>query len=284
MLLIWGCENSEPSVAFYFSAHPDDWQLFMGEKAYADVQDPKVKTVFILTTAGDAAMGMTASENANLPYFKARERGYINAMKWAENPMMKINEEGRSLYPLEDYELSEMVVNGHPIMKYDTESSTAYLLYLPDGFPEGQYTWSLQKLYQGEISNMPTIDSATIFKDWEDLQSTVKTILNMESNGYEEIWVNLAERDTVLNPGDHSDHWHSSLLGDLASAHLAPHKRYYREYAMTEMDTNLTGTAVDIKRFLFSANAASKEAAGYSSPWNDHHLAWVVRSYWREER
>ena len=282
--LLLSCANDEPQVAFYFSAHPDDWQLFMGERAYADIQDKNTKSVFFLTTTGDAGMGMTASEGANVPYFKARERGYINALKWAEKPIVKIDSAGRSLYPLEDYVLNEVVVNGHVIKKFETEQSIAYLFYLPDGFPDGQYQWSLQKLYNGEIQNMPTIDSTAMYVDWKDLASTVKTLLNKEANGYENIWINLPERDTLLNPEDHSDHWYSSLLGEMASEKLRPKKRYYREFAMTDLITNLDGKAVDIKRFLFSANAASKEAAGYSSPWNDHHLAWVVRSYYREER
>lgn len=274
----------DPEIAFYFSAHPDDWQLFMGEKAYEDVQNEHVKTVFFLTTAGDAAMGMTASANANLPYFKARERGYINALNWTEESLIKINEEGRSLLSLTDYELSDVVVNGHVLKKYEGKTVLAYLFYLPDGFPEGQYQWSLQKLYRGEISQMPTIDSTTVYKDWDDLKATLKTLVNKEVGEMANVWVNLAERDTVLNPADHSDHWYTSLLGDEATAHLNSNKRYYREYAMADLDTNLEGKAVDIKRFLFSANAASKEQAGYSSPWDDHHLAWVVRSYYREER
>lgn len=277
-------QKPDPEVAFYFSAHPDDWQLFMGEKAYEDVQNEYVKTVFFLITAGDAAMGMTASANANLPYFKARERGYINALNWAEESLIKINEEGRSLLSLTDYELSDVVVNGHVVKKYEGKTVLAYLFYLPDGFPEGQYQWSLQKLYANEIEQMPTIDSTSVYRNWEDLTNTVKTLVNKEVGDVANVWVNLAERDTVLNPADHSDHWYNSLLGDEATTHLKPHKRYYRTYAMSNLENNLGERTEDIKRFLFSANAASKEEAGYKSPWDDHHLSFLGRSYYREER
>lgn len=275
-------QKPDPEIAFYFAAHPDDWQLFMGEKSYQDVQNEYVKTVFFLTTAGDAGMGMTAAANANLPYFKARERGYINALKWAEESLIKINEEGRSLLSFTDYELSDVVVNGHVVKKYEGKTVLAYLFYLPDGFPEGQYEWSLQKLYLNEINQMPTIDSTTMYQDWADLRATLKTLVNKELAESEKVWVNLMERDNALNPTDHSDHRYTSLLGEEATAHLKPHKRYYRTYAMSDSEKNLDGRTEDIKRFLFSANAASKEVAGYKSPWDDHHLSFLGRSYYRE--
>src|SRR6266545_4755671 len=43
-------------VSFYFSAHEDDWQLFMNPSAFQDVVG-KAKTVFVHLTAGDAGLG-----------------------------------------------------------------------------------------------------------------------------------------------------------------------------------------------------------------------------------
>jgi hypothetical protein len=44
-------------VSFYFSAHQDDWQLFMNPSAFRDVLEGNTKCVFIHMTAGDAGLG-----------------------------------------------------------------------------------------------------------------------------------------------------------------------------------------------------------------------------------
>src|SRR5687768_5615926 len=45
---------AQDTVAFYFSAHEDDWQLFMNPNAYNDVHKSSTKVVFVYMTAGDA--------------------------------------------------------------------------------------------------------------------------------------------------------------------------------------------------------------------------------------
>src|SRR4030095_10435487 len=62
------------AVAFYFGAHPDDWQLFMNPNAYYDVQMPSNKVVFVYVTAGDAGLGLGNGGRAQ-PYYLARENG-----------------------------------------------------------------------------------------------------------------------------------------------------------------------------------------------------------------
>lgn len=43
-----------PYVGCYVAAHQDDWQLFRGEQAWADLNTAGVRVVFVHTTAGDA--------------------------------------------------------------------------------------------------------------------------------------------------------------------------------------------------------------------------------------
>ena len=50
-------QDAPQRVAFYFSAHQDDWQLFMNPSAFRDVLDG-AKCVFIHMTAGDAGLGI----------------------------------------------------------------------------------------------------------------------------------------------------------------------------------------------------------------------------------
>jgi len=47
-------QDATQRVSFYFSAHQDDWRLFMNPSAFKDVLDDNTKCVFIHMTAGDA--------------------------------------------------------------------------------------------------------------------------------------------------------------------------------------------------------------------------------------
>lgn len=292
IILACACTSNrqeEPNrVSFYFSAHPDDWQLFMGEKAWEDIQDPKTKVVFILTTAGDAAMGMGSSATSNVPYYKAREQGYINAIQWAESGVIEVDKNGKSVLPIGDYEIKDQWFSLQPLRTFSGEKANSYLFMLPDGFPNGEYQWSLQKLKEGKIPYIPSIDSVNLYNSWNDLRKIVELIIESETGDLEEIVMNLAERDTVLNPGDHSDHWHTSLLGEEAALELNKSLkrdvtyRYYREHHISNLEANLEAEQVQIKKFLFSANAKSKEEAGYDSPWDEYHMSLASRSYYRE--
>jgi len=55
---------AQNTVAFYFSAHEDDWQLFMNPNAYHDVQRASTKVVFVYLTAGDAGAGLVVGLTA----------------------------------------------------------------------------------------------------------------------------------------------------------------------------------------------------------------------------
>ena len=61
------------SLAFYVTAHEDDWELFRGEQAYRDLATPTKKVVFIYVTAGDA--GQTNG------WWEAREQGALAAVR-----------------------------------------------------------------------------------------------------------------------------------------------------------------------------------------------------------
>ena len=61
-------------AAFYFSAHEDDWQLFMNPAAFRDVRDAAARCVFVHVTAGDAGLG-TGNGGRHHLYYLARENG-----------------------------------------------------------------------------------------------------------------------------------------------------------------------------------------------------------------
>jgi len=65
---------AQDTVAFYFAAHEDDWQLFMSPNAYRDVQASSTKVVFVYLTAGDDGAGI-GNAGRSQPYYLARENG-----------------------------------------------------------------------------------------------------------------------------------------------------------------------------------------------------------------
>ena len=65
---------AQGTVAFYFAAHEDDWQLFMNPNAYHDVQTVSTKVVFVYLTAGDDGAGLGNAGHSQ-PYYLARENG-----------------------------------------------------------------------------------------------------------------------------------------------------------------------------------------------------------------
>src|SRR3954452_22050254 len=142
------------NVAFYISPHQDDWQFFRGEQAYADLNDPEARVVFVYTTAGDN--GWTDG------YWEAREKGAIASIRAAFQPA-PLTTEVRS-------------IAGHPITVFECGSSTSYCLRLPDGVGSR----SLSNLRDGVIPTLTAVDSSTSYSGWDDFRSTLRVILERE--------------------------------------------------------------------------------------------------------
>src|SRR4051794_15523051 len=68
-------------ASFYFSAHQDDWQLFMNPSAFEDVSAVRTKTIFVYLTAGDAGLGIGARGRKH-PFYLARENGAEAAVRF----------------------------------------------------------------------------------------------------------------------------------------------------------------------------------------------------------
>src|SRR6185503_231465 len=82
------CAENTNVVAFYFGAHPDDWQLFMNPNAYYDVQKPSNKVVFVYVTAGDDGAGLGNGKGSQ-PYYLARENGAKLSVAFMANAAKK---------------------------------------------------------------------------------------------------------------------------------------------------------------------------------------------------
>src|SRR5262245_35819154 len=94
------------TASFYFTAHEDDWQLFMNPSAFKDITGGN-KTVFVHLTAGDDGNG-TGTAGRKQPYYLARENGAVAAIRFMVAKDWKPPVEGTSGF---------VEVNGHSIFR-----------------------------------------------------------------------------------------------------------------------------------------------------------------------
>ena len=169
--------HANTAVAFYITAHADDWELFRGQQAFADIQsDPSNKIVFI-HTAGDAG--------SIDGWWEAREQGAIAAV--------------RAALPAQPLTIHVDYFNGHPVPRYTCANTATYFMRLPDGNPDGTGYPSTdhQSLSQLRDANMPivAVDGSATYTTWNDFCDTLSAMVQAERQGVpqEHSWINAAD-------------------------------------------------------------------------------------------
>ena len=269
---------AQDTVAFYFAAHEDDWQLFMNPNAYIDVHRTSTKVVFVYMTAGDAGAGL-GNAGRSQPYYLARENGAKLSVKFMvdaeKEPAIAVN--------------SVASFSGHPISKWRYGNTVSYFLRLPDGNPQGTgYSTtgqqSLKRLRDGAISKITAIDSSTAYQGWNDLKATLRALIDHERGNAVSVWVNLSDTDTVKNVGDHQDHLHTAR-GVLEAIADLPciNKVFYLDYVTERLPENMSASEREIEAGTFGALVVGLTALDHRSPWDTLHRSWLSRHYFRTE-
>lgn len=261
----------------YVSAHPDDWQLFMNPNAYHSLKTAKNKVVFLHTTAGDAGAG--DGENG---YYLAREEGSSRAIRLMVN---SLRDKGLGR------EMPSVIktFNGHPIRRMEYGNAVVYFLRLPDGNYYGpgypiHDDKSLQKLLKDEVSDIRTVDGSTVYADKQDLSVTITELLRSERSTGDTLRLNIADTDSLINPGDHSDHRYSShLMQGLAKDAGAYSLRYYTEYHTNTLPMNVFPEDYLISAGVWGATTSGLSDYEHYSTWDRVHNSWIGRQYYREE-
>jgi hypothetical protein len=271
-------DSSRDKVSFYFAAHEDDWQLFMNPSAFVDVADPKAKTVFVHTTAGDAGLGIGMGGRKH-PYYLARENGAETAIRFmadsGEQPANTVE--------------SRPSFNGHHIYRLGYRNTAAYFLRLPDGHPSGSGFpgtghQSLERLAKGEISALSAIDGSAIYRGWNDLVTTIRAILDYDRGEAASVNLNVAERLANVNPEDHSDHQMTAKAAIEAAGDLACARRsYYVDYASAKLPENLDPQERDMESSVLAVTAAGILALDHTSIWARYYRSYLGRNYFRVE-
>ena len=266
-------------VSYYFSAHQDDWQLFMNPSAFRDVLDGNTKCVFIHMTAGDAGLG-TGSGSRKHPYYFARENGAESAIRFMAD--------SDNRPPVEQI-ASTMTFNGHPIRRVSYRNSVAYFLRVPDGSPDGTgYAdtgyQSLKRLADGQIDALTAIDGTTAYHGWKDLVATLRSIIDFERGSAPSLQLNVPEADPIINPGDHSDHYMTAKSALDAAAGLTGARRlHYVGYASARFPENLSPQDRDMKCAIFAVTLAGVLALDHPAAWQHYDHSFVGRNYLRVE-
>jgi GlcNAc-PI de-N-acetylase len=272
-------QDAPQRVSFYFSAHQDDWQLFMNPSAFRDVADSQTKCVFIHMTAGDAGRG-TGKDGRKHPFYLARENGAESAIRF----MADLN--GRA--PVEQL-VAPVACNGHPIRRVNYRNTVAYFLRLPDGSPAGTgyadtgYR-SLMRLASGQIDTLSAIDSTTSYRGWSDLVATLRSIIDIERGHAPAVRLHVPEPDPVINPNDHADHFMTAKAALDAAEGLAGARRVHHVgYASADRPENLSSQDRDIKCAVYAVTLAGVLALDHANPWQQDDQKFVGRNYCRVE-
>ncbi len=266
-------------VSFYFSAHQDDWQLFMNPSAFRDVLDSGTKSIFIHMTAGDAGLGTTNGGRKH-PLYLARENGAESAIRFMADPDY--------LPPVEKL-VSRTAFNGHPIQRVSYRNTVAYFLRVPDGSPAGTgYAdtgyQSLKRLADGQIKMVSAIDGTTSYHGWTDLVATLRSIIDFERGTAPSVQLNVPEPDPAINPNDHSDHVMTAKAAlDAAKGLTGACRLYYVGYASAELPENLSGQDRDMKCAVYAVTLAGVLALDHPTAWQHYDHTFVGRNYFRVE-
>jgi hypothetical protein len=270
--------RSYDKASFYFSAHQDDWQLFMNPSAFQDVAGARTKTVFVYLTAGDAGSG-TGARGRKHPFYLARENGARAAVRFmADADKMPVEPVAET-----------RTFNGHPVYRVSYRNTVSYFLRVPDGNGDGKGyastgNQSLIRLAQGQIGTMRAVDGSTVYQGWGDLTATLRAMTDYERADLPAVQINVGETDAVANEGDHPDHLMTAKAALEATKDLGCARRlYFLDYASGKLPANLDARQRDMESSVFAANVAAIHAFDHSNNWQYYNDNYVGKNYFRVE-
>lgn len=265
-------------VAFYFSAHQDDWQLFMNPPAFADVLDPACHCVFVHMTAGDAGLG-TGNGGRRHPLYLAREHGAEAAIRF----MADANER-----PPTETDITAPAFEGHRARRVAYRNTVSYFLRLPDGSPggDGYKTTghqSLKRLRNGDIESIVAVDGSATYRGWEALCVTLRALIDDEHEPHRPIDLHVPEADPALNPNDHSDHVMTAQAVRDAWRDRPARWHHHVGYASGSRPENLEPADRDMKCAVYAVTLAGVLALDHQVSWQHYDQMFIGRHYCRIE-
>ncbi|AMO20374.1 galactose-binding domain-containing protein [Flavobacterium columnare] len=254
-------------TTFFVHAHQDDAVYFCGVPLFDKVSSG-VKTVAIVTSASDqgAHDGVytpDAGVGIKTPFYEARDNGYKKALEYCYtngNLPLNFNET-----------TTEVLMAGKKVRKWTYGNNiTMYFLDLPNGdccslnmngYSANNYQ-SIEKLKKGSISTITNVTGTATYT-WSELKETIKAIFNTEKSTTSNVYS--TDVDMTINPGDHADHYITSVLALEAMDGITGfNSKLHTDYQLSNLDIPLLSNAEIIKKVsTFGAMISGIVAKGY---------------------
>ncbi len=245
-------------------AHEDDDLLFLNPAVLHAIQNGRcVRTIFV--TAGDA--GNDAS------YWQSREAGAQAAyaqMSGVANTWTQ----------------TDAGISGHPIPVFTLSGKPAIsiaFMRLPDGnldgtgFTSTNYE-SLQKLWQGTISTVHTVNGSSSYT-----KATFSSTLTSLMSSFQPDQINTQDYVGTYGDGDHSDHHTVAYFVQATQSLYTTSHAFtgYEDYNTSSLPANVTGTDFTAKQNAFYAYGNDDEFACNStaSCAGTNYAPWLQRQY-----
>ena len=251
----------------YVHAHQDDWQLFESPSSYHDYQGGD-NLIFITVSAGDAGQGPS--------YWGTREAAQEESVKVIAGP------DGGGFGATVSICYTDTTEVCHNIWQWTYGRTISFFMRLPDGglfgggFASTNYA-TLEKLRDGQISSLSSVDGSTTYNSWQDLYLTVKAIISTHAPYDSTTTINApdfdrdrqtAQGDVCPGCGDHADHlavgdlMYAITIGENAPWTRAWHIDYPIGFGDPRYPENLGTDDYNIKKELFMAYSDYVKNAG----------------------
>ncbi|MBN1462421.1 MAG: PIG-L family deacetylase [Paludibacteraceae bacterium] len=257
-----GCPDG---VTVNIVAHQDDDLLFLNPDISNDINEGKC-VVTIFTTAGDA--------NNNSDYWLSRELGVKSAYATMSDVA---NTWSKSIYLADNHSIPVFTLNENPTV-------SLVFLRLPDGnyngsgFLNNNYE-SLQKLWEGSISEIHAVDNSTYYSK----QELIDTIANLLNHFEPDIIRTQNYRDDYNFNADHSDHYSTAYFTHSASQQYQKSHVLlgYLGYEISSLPINLFGVDFTDKKTFFMDYTPYDYlvCAPQTTCWNNNYGLWLERQY-----
>jgi LmbE family N-acetylglucosaminyl deacetylase len=195
---------------------------------------------FIYLTAGD--------DGRDSLYWRTREQAALHSTRVAI---------ARDASDSAAVKCSMTPVRNHAIQQCVVANTKSYFLRLPDGkrngmgFASHDYQ-SLRKLRGRKIPVVNAIDGSAAYNGWEDLTSTVNSIIGPNSSDLDVV-VHANDPSIAANPHDHFDHRMTGLLVEDLRRTQRWKTQYYVGYALATRAANRSTDEAREKTAIFLA-------------------------------
>jgi hypothetical protein len=273
-IALTACSPGVPDVREAFIvAHPDDWQLFMGDRAIRSIGAGHQVTLVVLSGGG-----------ADRPaaYWQARERGATRSLVSAVAlARVRTVERQPTCAP--------WAIAAHVVHRCVFGPAQIIFFRLPDGKPDGNgflatRLQSLAKLGSARESGIDAIDGSARWQDWPTLAQGVRAAITDDGRASIRM-IHAHDPDRTINPIDHSDHRAAGLLALELSQSLRVAATVYQGYSIMRRADNLPDSVAGMKAALFMVYDRIRMDADVT--WGAYcdnptaHAAYLFRTYAR---